>query len=776
MKSYFRFLGRNKLYTAIEVVGLSVAIAVALPLLSYMLQVRRVNHSHPDHENIYSLSISRMQTSTGEIGQYLQENIPEIEMTSSPSHLSGHYTFEVDGRMVPYIRYDRNFLYFFPQEFIEGKLDTEAASTMAVSESFANELSKTGTVIGRTLNLKNETYQISGIYKDNSDPRFRDFKMMLPPLKGLTGLPYTGANINVMTFLKVREGANIDALTAKVQKACADYWGPMDKKGLDNAYSYKHPEKYDLIEYEKLTTTDNYQLIESGGDGFIIMIIIAALLLIFAVLNYINLNVALSTRRAREIATRRLVGAGRIQIVELFLKEAFVMNLICFGLGILLTGVSTGMIEGFFKTLETEGSVTFCYGPAEIGVYVIFLLLITLFTGLAPARIVSRFTPLDIVKGSFRHYSKKRMTTVFICIQNILIVLLLSTTIVFKKQYQAYIDMEYNCNVDDLFYLMPDFGVNVSVETLKSELEKHPEILAVGRTDRVPSSLWIKDREVGDRERLYLSFLKCDNDAFDIYGFDIMSVNDESDMTGLWMTPEAQRVSGIYPQAFEEMLREECGEYRIAGMIQDIPVAGGQNDLRDFPVVVYVGDAECNDLLIKTIDNHQQARKVISAVYSETTGIVVNDPYDFGMMAMYIKEINESELAPHKGVNDLMEKLLGIIVILGIMGLTGISIYFATEREKEIAVRKVFGGTVITELWRNTRTFIRIALIANLVAIPIAVLAFDTILIHFADKIQNLWLIYIACVMISFTIILASVLWQTLRAARTNPAESLKKE
>ena len=110
------------------------------------------------------------------------------------------------------------------------------------------------------------------------------------------------------------------------------------------------------------------------------------------------------------------------------------------------------------------------------------------------------------------------------------------------------------------------------------------------------------------------------------------------------------------------------------------------------------------------------------------------------------------------------------------MGLTGISIYFATEREKEIEVRKVFGGTVITELWRNTRTFIWIALIANLVAIPIAVLAFDTILIHFSDKIQNLWLIYIACVMISFTIILASVLWQTLRAARTNPAESLKKE
>ena len=776
MKSYLRFLSRNKVYTAIEVVGLSLAIAIALPILSYMLQIRRVNHLHPEHESIYSLSVAQLQMSSRGIGPYLQENIPEIEMTSSPSYLSAQHTFEVGGRMVSFIRYDRNFLFFFPQEFIEGGLDTESATNMAVSESFANELSKTGTVIGRTLNLNNEAYLISGIYKDNIDPRFRNFEMMLPPDKGVTELPYSGDNIMIMTFLKVREGVDIDELTKKIQKSCADYWGPMDDKGLDNPYSYKHPERYGIVPYSKLTTKDNYQLLEVGGVGFIIVTILAVLLLIFAILNYINLNVALSSRRAKEITTHKLVGAGRRQVIALFLKEALVMNIICFGFALLLSGVTGGMIEGFFKSIEMEGPVTMGYGPADITVYIIFLLLITLLTGLIPAKIVSRFTPLDIVKGVFRHYSKKRMTKVFICIQSILIILLLSMTVVFKKQYQACLDMEYNCNVDDLFYLMPDYRVNVSMVTLKSELEKHPEILAIGHTNQVPSYLTTTVREFEDQERLYLSILECESDAFDIYGFDIISINDESDLTGLWMTPEAQRVAEIYPEAFDEVIRENCGEYRSAGMLENIPYTGGQVDLTDIPVVVFVSNIKWNQLLIKTISDHKRSREVIASVYEEVTGIEVDDQYDFGAKAMYIKEINESRLAPQKALNNLMEKLLIIIAILGIMGLTGISIYFATEREKEIAIRKVFGGTVSTELRRNIMTFIRITLIANLIAIPLAVVAFDTILQYQANKVQNIWLIYVTCVMISFVTTIASVLWQTLRAARTNPAEALKKE
>ena len=260
------------------------------------------------------------------------------------------------------------------------------------------------------------------------------------------------------------------------------------------------------------------------------------------------------------------------------------------------------------------------------------------------------------------------------------------------------------------------------------------------------------------------------------YSSVILNVNDPNNLRGVWMTPEAAKTESIYPEYFKDMLSWNFGDYRIAGMIENIPTGDGQNNIDDFPAIVVVGDAKDNSLVIKTIDDHEKARKAIASVYEEVTGIDVQDFREFGMLSMYIKEINEDGLSPWKGLNDLLEKLLAIIFILGVMGLTGISIYFATEREKEIAVRKVFGGTSDTELKRNLMTFVRITLIANLIAIPIAVTAFSTIMKEFADKISNIWIIYVICVLISFTISLGSVLWQTLRAARTNPAEALKKE
>ena len=778
MKSYLRFLGRNKLYTAIEVVGLSVAIAVAVPLLSYLLRVNEVNHAHPDHENIYSLSVARMQCSSPNIGKYLQENIPEIEIVSSPSHLSAMYTCEVDGRMASYIRYDRNFFYFFPHEFVAGGLDTEAMTTMAVSESLANQLSESGNVIGRTLNLGDESYVISGIFKDCQDPRFKKYDMMIPRVENPNDyeMAYWGNNIFIMTFLKAQEGTDYEVLKKKIQEACAAYWGPMDDKEFENQYSLKRPERYDIIPYSKITVKDNYQLNEFGGSGFIIVCVIAFILLVFAVINYVNLSVALSTRRAKEIATRKLVGSGRNQVIYLFLRESLIMNLICFVLGLLFTGVTTDMISTFFQTTVSEGVITIGYSFKDICVYALFILILTLVTGLIPATIVSRFSPLDIAKGSFRYRSKKTMTKVFICIQTILTTLLLAVTLVFNAQYDKYMDMEYNCDIDDVFFLMPDWNVNLSPETLKSELEKRPEVIAVGHSTRVPSSLTAITYESADGNRIQISYIECTEGAFEIFGFDIININDPDNLTGVWMTPEAAETESIYPEMFKDMLSWNFGDYRIAGMIENIPTAGGQNNIDDFPAIVVVGDAKDNSMVIKTIDDHGKARKAIASVYEEVTGIEVQDLKEFGMTSMYIKEINAFGLAPWKGLNDLLEKLLGIIFILGVMGLTGISIYFATEREKEIAVRKVFGGTSHTELKRNLMTFVRITLIANLIAIPVAVAAFSTIMKQFADKITNIWIIYVICVLISFAISLGSVLWQTLRAARTNPAEALKKE
>ena len=151
---------------------------------------------------------------------------------------------------------------------------------MAISESLANELSKNGPVIGRSLNLDNETYTVSGIFKDIDDPRFYRYDMMIPRIDNPNeyDMVFWGNNILVMTFIKAQDGTDYETLKKKVQDACAAYWGPMDDKGADNPYSFKHPDRYDIIPYGELTTKDNYQLKEFGGSGFFIVCVIAFVL------------------------------------------------------------------------------------------------------------------------------------------------------------------------------------------------------------------------------------------------------------------------------------------------------------------------------------------------------------------------------------------------------------------------------------------------------------------------------------------------------------------
>ena len=149
----------------------------------------------------------------------------------------------------------------------------------------------------------------------------------------------------------------------------------------------------------------------------------------------------------------------------------------------------------------------------------------------------------------------------------------------------------------------------------------------------------------------------------------------------------------------------------------------------------------------------------------------------FGYASQYIKEVHIEQLNEYKEMLILLRTILFLVVIMTMMGLTGMSVYFASERRQEIAVRKVFGGTIDTETVRNLLVYLRITLIADLIAIPLIYLIFKVFTEQpIAEKVESTWWIYIVAIIISLTISLAAVLWQTLRAARTNPAEALKKE
>ena len=156
----------------------------------------------------------------------------------------------------------------------------------------------------------------------------------------------------------------------------------------------------------------------------------------------------------------------------------------------------------------------------------------------------------------------------------------------------------------------------------------------MGHSNRVPSSLTSITYESTNGDRIYLSCVECTEEAFEIFGFDIMTVNDTTNLRGIWMTPEAVKTESIYPEYFKDLLSWNFGDYRIAGMIENIPTGGGQYNIDDFPAIVVVGNAKDNSMVIKTIDYHKKARKAIASVIEEVTGIEVQDLREFGMKSM----------------------------------------------------------------------------------------------------------------------------------------------
>jgi putative ABC transport system permease protein len=181
-------------------------------------------------------------------------------------------------------------------------------------------------------------------------------------------------------------------------------------------------------------------------------------------------------------------------------------------------------------------------------------------------------------------------------------------------------------------------------------------------------------------------------------------------------------------------------------------------------------------LVIKTISDHKKARKVIAQAYEEVYGEKVTDLMKFGRRSDYIEDEHKELLNPLYIYVKLFRCVMLTAIFITMIGLFAISQYFIMERKQETAVRKIFGGTIHSETVRNTATYMKLAIISCIIAIPIIHTIFRIMKRSIISDVESTLWIYIVCILLSLIISIISVLWQTLRAARTNPAEALKKE
>ena len=774
MKSYLKFLSRNKLYTAIEAVGLAVSLAFVILIGSYAWQQWAVTRENPDRENIYTFNLPDWPGLTFGFAEKLADAVPEVVQTARycPDILTYVHVdnSDIEARV---IAVDSSFFRMFPYYgFLEGTPESLATKEdVLLSESFARAY---GYKVGDILHTRDWDFRVAGIVEDFRQTLFPSVDIIAHPdswLNAGAGEEPFDRYGSTVTFARVVPGTDRATLQSKVERLCKEIYPGMFGTSFFETLSV---ERLDEVFFKKYT--GNQQAYRHGDIGTLrILLLVGLLLLVSAIFNYINLSFALTGKRAKEMATRRLLGEEKRSIVLRQIVESILFTAVCFGIGLLLAYAFVPMFNSLIN--DPDVPVQILMRPGYVMAYLLLIVLTGTVSGLLPALLSSQFSPIDVVRGTFRRQVKMSFSKVFILLQSALAVFLLAMALVMETQYRLSMNRPIHASIEDVFYLRVQSRSDQG--PLADALGALPCVKRIGFAQGAPGS-----RTGGQfaltrdgSEIMYRTF-KMDSVAFDIFRFEKLKDYQAPKFNAVWFGEAAFAATG-FDDAYHDIGQTQLSqrtmgcEY-VAGVIKDFPVNLSNVGEEDYLFVSVMKREDLNwgGWVIETAGDRNEARKAIREVYEDWSRTNIASVADNDFLTENYREA----LRPARNNMRLLELFMLLAVLISLLGLLAMSTYYAGERSKDIAVRKVFGSTVDGELWHSVREYMILVGIACVIGIPIAVWAAQKYLESYIYRLESYGWIFVLAVVLTFAMAFGSVLWQTLKAARTNPAVELKKE
>ncbi|MBO7117579.1 MAG: hypothetical protein J6V81_02760, partial [Bacteroidales bacterium] len=312
---------------------------------------------------------------------------------------------------------------------------------------------------------------------------------------------------------------------------------------------------------------------------------------------------------------------------------------------------------------------------------------------------------------------------------------------------------------------------------LKDALERLPFVKRIGRCTGVPgTNPGGQYSTTRDGKDILYRLYRMDSTAFQMFDFEILEDFNAPVFNSVWFSDESFAATGFDDgyQDISVLSQRATGCEKLAGVFKAFPTNNANMGEEEYAIISVVRpeDIQIGSFLIETSGDRKYAQSKIMEVYEEYAkerDVYLNYP-------SWVDENIEEAWKPARNNMRLVEIFTLLAIIISLLGLLAMSTYYADEKSRDIAVRKVFGGTVITEVWHTIRDYMVLVGIACVIGIPIAVYVAQEYLKDFIYRIEGYWWIFVVTVLLTVIIAFISVLWQTLKAARTNPAVELKKE
>lgn len=787
LKSYLTFLSRNKAYTLINMLGFSLSLMFVIIITLYTEQEFGVDKSIDNADRIYSVCMgsgdSGGKTAEGtgwRIQQTLKNAFPDIEMTCAVTAGDTYMLDKQDNSVSTDILFaDSTFFRMISMPLVTGDRQRvlDQQNSAVVSEEYARKMFGDADPIGQQLRFKDEgkssvSLRVTGVFTSTDGTsfphadvviRFENVSVFNPSITA----PEMNNAAGTTVLLLTREGSDIMSKERQMDKVLKDmgFW-IYNMPGLDTHTKLLRLSDRYFSDVEALSGIGD--LMSRRGDFRLVTVLfaVALIILVFSITNYVNLTVAQSSYRAKEMATRRLLGSQRSDIMLRLIAECSLLCLACLAVGVALSAVALPYAN---HLLDTDMRFADLLTVGNIGAAVVFVLLVGLLSGLLPAIVISRAKPIDVVRGTFRLQTKMRFSRVFIVFQNIMTIFMIAASLTMVLQVRHLVGAPLGYDYKHLVVL-PAGGDSIQTRTLLTELRKLPCVTGVTACQGYPFDGGNNNTTNIDNRTLSFQVLQGDADYMRTLGIKLLRDYHLDDPEAAYVNKQTLAELGLPMDA--RSFKVNNGVEHIRGVIDDIKIRTVTSD--QHPLLIYISKEMKYPwtILVRVRGDESEAYERIKDVYRNVTDMDLTTIAD----TPYLDQLISQEYVQEKRISTIVTLFATIAVIISLLGLVAMSTYFIEQRRKEIAIRKVFGSTSRQIYVRLVRTFLSYVGVAFVIAVPLIYHFMTQWLSNYNYRIDlGLWIYAVAgaaCLLVSF----AAVMVQSHHAANTNPAESIKME
>lgn len=781
LKTAFRNLWKNKTYSFLNIIGLSVGIACAALIFLWVEDELTYDHYFKNREHLYIVKDQQTYDGTtftfdatpGPLAPSIKSEVPGISNTARATW-SNKMLFSLDDKRIYEQGFytDSSFLSMFHLDFIKGTATNAFSNvhSIVVTEKMANKFFGTTDVIGKTLKINNgDDYAITGVISDipeNVTMKFDWLASFKIYEEKNSWLQQWGSN-GLITYVEVQPSANVKEINDKLYnfiKSKGDNYNarfsiyPISKLHLYNSFTNGVEDKNGRIRYVRLFT------------------IIAWIILLIACINFMNLATARSEKRAREVGVRKVLGAGKSKLIAQFLGESLVMSFLS---ALLAVGI-VYLLLPLFNTLVDKHMQMDIFNPLHFGSLLLLAVLCGLFAGIYPAFFLSSFRPVIVLKGLKLALSDSAgwIRKGLVIVQFSISVILIVCTIIIYQQIQHVKSRDLGYNKQSLIYTSLNGHMKQHFSAIKADLLASGVVQNASLSNSYVLNMGSNTGDFGwegkdPQKQILITVEGVSPEYINTMGMHLGGGRDfyqdiKTDSNNVIINESLAKLMGK-KDAVGSQITRDGQSYTVVGVVKNFLYNNMYSE--GAPLIFYSDTSNTNFLNIRLkpeADLKIALNKIERVMKANEPGY----PFEYKFVDEQFDKLFKTE--------SMIGKLAGIFALLAIiiscLGLFGLSAYTAERRTKEIGIRKVLGASVPGITTMLSKDFIRLVLISFVIAFPLAWYFMHQWLQDFEYRITINWMVFAGAGLIAMVIALTTISFQAIRAAVSNPIKSLRTE